>query len=382
MSYSRDQPRLASLLKSGVPQTLDAVTFAPPVAAGSRARSLATPLAVAAVLVMVAASYLAIRHSVSRSSPASPTAGSVLYLGPITQTVSLAGGALLLKPPTTRTPGTTEPLSWQQAYARCAHHACRIGDDGHISLALAMVNNALTYVLVSHQDACRAAGGPPLAPGKLPSTSSAPAPVASSPCVVVQLIDARTGQVGDAYWGPEGMMPDLTGPRPSGTGITSDDARPYAQSPKKVELIPVADRKTAGAMKGTLMTGATYKLSSDLGQVVVLSYFASWCPPCQTETPKFDSVYRARKGNGVTFVGVDAKDSGKDGTAWIEAKGISFPVLNDPNGQTALELDGLPIVTLPTTVLIDKHGALAAIYQTPLLPSDLNTLLDKLKNET
>jgi peroxiredoxin len=157
----------------------------------------------------------------------------------------------------------------------------------------------------------------------------------------------------------------------------------YVQSNKKGDLIPVSSRKAAGAVNGTLLTGAKYQLSSDVGQVVVLNYFASWCPPCQTETPQFDSVYRARKGKGVTFVGVDAKDSPKSAAAsWVQDKSITFPVLYDPNAQTALELGGVPIVTLPATVLIDKQGKVAAVYQSSLLPADLDPLLDQLVKET
>lgn len=156
----------------------------------------------------------------------------------------------------------------------------------------------------------------------------------------------------------------------------------YVQSTKKGDLIPVGSRKAAGAVSGTLLMGARYQLGSDAGQVVVLNYFASWCPPCQTETPQFDTIYRQRKGKGVTFVGVDAKDSPKSGAAsWVQEKGITFPVLYDPNAQTALQLGGVPIVTLPATVLIDKQGKVAAVYQSSLLPADLNPLLDQLSQE-
>jgi peroxiredoxin len=163
----------------------------------------------------------------------------------------------------------------------------------------------------------------------------------------------------------------------------SSDHYGYVRATKKGQLIPAAKRKLAGAVSGTLMGGAPYALSSDAGQVVVLNYFASWCPPCQTETPQFDSIYRQRKGQGVTFVGVDAKDSPKSGAAsWVQDKGITFPVLYDPNAKTALQLGGVPIVTLPATVLIDKQGKVAAVYQSSLLPADLNPLLDQLVKET
>ena len=93
----------------------------------------------------------------------------------------------------------------------------------------------------------------------------------------------------------------------------------YEGATKKGSLIPVGERKPAGAVSGTLLAGGEYRLSSDAGQVVVLNYFASWCPPCQTETPQFDSIYRQRKGQGVTFVGVDAKDSPRSGAGVLGA---------------------------------------------------------------
>ncbi|HTZ43685.1 MAG TPA: TlpA disulfide reductase family protein, partial [Jatrophihabitans sp.] len=59
----------------------------------------------------------------------------------------------------------------------------------------------------------------------------------------------------------------------------------YNGGDPKGSLIPVAKRKAAGPVAGSLVGGGEYKLSQDRGKVVVLSFFASWCPPCQTETP-------------------------------------------------------------------------------------------------
>ena len=158
----------------------------------------------------------------------------------------------------------------------------------------------------------------------------------------------------------------------------------YVQATAKGSLIAVKDRKKAGDVVAELLSGSgKYSLSSDAGKVVVMNYFASWCPPCQTETPQFDAVYRERKGSDIAFLGVDAKDSPKGkAQSWVQDKGITFPVIYDPNAKSALQLGNVPIVTLPATVLIDKLGRVAAVYQSPLLPNDLNPLLDKLLAET
>jgi peroxiredoxin len=162
----------------------------------------------------------------------------------------------------------------------------------------------------------------------------------------------------------------------------ANDQYRYVQATKTGSLIPIDKRHKAGPTTGSFIGGGDYQLSSDLGTVVVLNYFASWCPPCQVETPQFDTIYRQRKAAGVTFVGVDTKDSPKSkAESWIQDKGITFPVLYDPDAKSALQLGRVPIVTLPATVLIDKQGRVAAVYQASLLPNDLNPVLNTLAGE-
>ncbi|MFL6161605.1 MAG: TlpA disulfide reductase family protein [Jatrophihabitantaceae bacterium] len=156
----------------------------------------------------------------------------------------------------------------------------------------------------------------------------------------------------------------------------------YPGSNPKGTWIADAKRKLAGPVSGGLISGGTYRLSQDRGKVVVLSFFASWCPPCQTETPQFDSIYRDRKAAGVRFVGLDVKDPSKSGSqAWLAAKQISFPVVYDEPGKTAIQLGNVPLGGLPATVLIDKQGRVAAVYTQEVFPKDLEPVLDQLVSE-
>ncbi len=164
---------------------------------------------------------------------------------------------------------------------------------------------------------------------------------------------------------------------------TPDNRYHYPGSNSKGSLIAVANRKLAGPVSGKLIGGGTYQLSQDRGKVVVMSFFASWCPPCQVETPQFDSVYRARKAQGVQFVGMDVKDPSKSGSqAWLQAKQISFPVVYDEPAKSALQLGDVPMNALPDTVLIDKQGRVAAVYTQEVFAKDLEPLLDQLVGET
>ena len=156
----------------------------------------------------------------------------------------------------------------------------------------------------------------------------------------------------------------------------------YVQANKKGSVIEAAKRKQAGPVAGALLAGGDYRLSDDRGKVVVLNYFASWCPPCQTETPQFDSIYRERKSAGVQFVGMDVKDPSKSAArSWLEDKKITFPVVYDEAAKSAIQLGDVPMAALPSTVVIDKQGRVAAVYVGSVLPADLTPALDQLVRE-
>jgi thiol-disulfide isomerase/thioredoxin len=156
----------------------------------------------------------------------------------------------------------------------------------------------------------------------------------------------------------------------------------YVQSTHKGSLIPVASRKPAGNVTGELLAGGTYQLAADRGSVVVLNFFATWCGPCQTETPQLDALYRQRRATGVKFVGIDVKDGGRDSSRqWLADKQVSFPIVYDEPAKTALALGNLPILGLPDTVILDRRGRVAAVYAGAVLPADLTPALDRLDTE-
>ena len=147
------------------------------------------------------------------------------------------------------------------------------------------------------------------------------------------------------------------------------------------KLYPVAGRKKAGAFSGTLLDGAKFASSSTDGKVTVVNFWATWCTPCKTETPQFDSVYRQVKAKGVDFVGIDTKDVKSNAQAFVKDNKITYPILSDEEGQTAIRLGKIPQASLPFTVLLDKQGRVAAVYVIRLSPVDLTRAIDKLLAE-
>jgi peroxiredoxin len=145
---------------------------------------------------------------------------------------------------------------------------------------------------------------------------------------------------------------------------------------------PLGERKKAGDFTGELLNGGTLSLSQLAGRVVVINFWAVWCGPCKTETPAFDSVYRAYRAKGVSFVGVDTKDQRSQAQAFVKDNRISYPMIFDEPGETALALGKIPALALPFTVLIDKHGRVAAVYLERLQPADLQPVLNSLLAES
>jgi thiol-disulfide isomerase/thioredoxin len=145
------------------------------------------------------------------------------------------------------------------------------------------------------------------------------------------------------------------------------------------QTYPQAQRKLAEPVTGTLLNGAKYQLADDLGKVVVVNFWATWCPPCVVETPQLQIVYQAYQAKGVAIVGVDTDDAPEDNAqAFVADNKITFPIVYDEKSQIALQLGDLPIQGLPFTVLVDKQGKVAAVYQEPVTPKDLEPVLNSL----
>jgi thiol-disulfide isomerase/thioredoxin len=156
----------------------------------------------------------------------------------------------------------------------------------------------------------------------------------------------------------------------------------FTSATKLGQTIAPDDRKAAGTVHGDLLDGGTYSIAADKGKVVVLNFWASWCSPCRTEMPGFDALYRQDK-SSTTFVGIDTKDpSTSSAKAFVSDNDISYPIVTDEPGKTALQLGKIPSGSLPFTVVLDKQQRVAAVYLQTLQAADLQPVLTKLAAES
>lgn len=114
------------------------------------------------------------------------------------------------------------------------------------------------------------------------------------------------------------------------------------------------------AVTGKLLNGQKFSLASYHGHVVVLNFWASWCPVCRQEAPDLAAVARQSAPSGVRFLGVDVADNVASARAYTSNFRISYPSLDDPGDIIALGFrNTIPISDFPSTLVVARNGRLA-----------------------
>lgn len=137
------------------------------------------------------------------------------------------------------------------------------------------------------------------------------------------------------------------------------------------QLIAAGERTSAPHVSGPSLDGdGTVDVSAYRGRVVLLNFWASWCPPCRSEAPDIEAYYKATKTQGFQVVGVNAKDQPQLGRRFVSNHGITYPSIDDPQSKVALGFRSVSIANLPWSVLIDRKGRVAAVYTGGLVVTD------------
>ncbi len=160
----------------------------------------------------------------------------------------------------------------------------------------------------------------------------------------------------------------------------------YAEGSGGIEQVPATSRGAALALSGTTVTGSNWSRDQQgAGKVVVVNVWGSWCPPCVTETPALQQAWAAYQSAQarVAFVGIDTMESPETGAAFLNAKGVTYPSIND---QASL---GAPVSALagrapatPSTLVLDLQGRIAARVSGPVTEVTLRTLVDAVLTES
>lgn len=98
-------------------------------------------------------------------------------------------------------------------------------------------------------------------------------------------------------------------------------------------------------------------VGSQLGELTLVNFWASWCAPCREEMPIFEAMYRQHKASNFQIIGI-AIDSTEKAQPFLDSMDISYPILYAENtGMQIMEASGNPQGLLPYSLLLDSNGA-------------------------
>ncbi len=103
--------------------------------------------------------------------------------------------------------------------------------------------------------------------------------------------------------------------------------------------------------------GNPVDFASFRGKLVVLNFWATWCPPCRLEMPSMERLYREFRDRGLEVVTVNFMESGEQVRAFVEEQKLTYPMLLDKEAEIAGRYG---VMRLPVTVLVGREGEVIA----------------------
>lgn len=152
-----------------------------------------------------------------------------------------------------------------------------------------------------------------------------------------------------------------------------------------ISTVAKGERTAPKEIAGETLEGEKLDVADLKGKVVVLNAWGSWCGPCRAEAPHFAKVANDLKAKGVEFVGLNTRDLNKQQAITFEEDyKVPYPSLYDPSGEVILY--GFPKGTLnlqaiPSTVVLDKDGKIAARALMALDEKKLRSMIEPLLAE-
>ena len=161
----------------------------------------------------------------------------------------------------------------------------------------------------------------------------------------------------------------------SNGGALSTNEQSFIAGNGVATFIPKADRKAAPKIVGPTLDGGNFVAAP--GKVIVLNLWASWCSPCRAEAPALEELSKAHP--EVQFLGVLTRDTLVAARAFVDRFGITYPSITDD--ALLLKFHGqLTPNAIPTTLIIDAQGKIAARISGEVTYSALDKLIERVSS--
>jgi cytochrome c biogenesis protein CcmG/thiol:disulfide interchange protein DsbE len=143
------------------------------------------------------------------------------------------------------------------------------------------------------------------------------------------------------------------------------------------DIRPVTLNKPAAAFTAEKLDGTgMLSLSDYAGKVVVLNFWASWCPPCKEENPSLLRVWERYRTSDVVVIGIVYSDSTQNARAYVASNGVTWPTVQDADGRIAFAYG---VRAPPETYFIGTDGIVADRVIGAISEAALVNGIDKLR---
>ncbi len=118
-------------------------------------------------------------------------------------------------------------------------------------------------------------------------------------------------------------------------------------------LHEVAGRPQASDFSLPDMDGKMHRLAGYRGKVVIVNFWATWCPPCRFELPSMEKAYAIFKEKGVVMLAINVGEDSDTIFSFTADYPVTFPLLLDKSGDV---INNYPVIGLPTSFIINPQG--------------------------
>jgi peroxiredoxin len=131
---------------------------------------------------------------------------------------------------------------------------------------------------------------------------------------------------------------------------------------RELDLVKPSRAKTADDFELPALSGGTFRLAEHRGKIVLVNFWATWCPPCLEEMPAMERLWRKYKDAGFVLVAVSVDADPKKVVPFVTEHALTFPVAFDPKMSVA---EKYGVRALPSSFVLGKEGELAALALGP-----------------
>ena len=163
------------------------------------------------------------------------------------------------------------------------------------------------------------------------------------------------------------------------TAAATTSGTPVARpTPNLIESAPAQVGQPAIDFALLNLTGQQIWLSDLRGKVVIVTFWATWCPPCRTEIPELNNVYLDLKSEGVEILAIDVRESPDVVNEFVQDMGMNYPVLLDSRGYLAYAYG---VRGIPTSFFIDRQGILREMRVGGVTEEMIRSILESIDNQ-